>query len=369
MKFVEGLTDYKVNIFGWLRRRRDGRWYKTPRETPGVKKVMEWAETTSKAVARKTLHAILVGKAIKNFKPPTNTTRTLITWLIGGKNYAVQEHGSSNHLKMKKISNYAKEDMAMIYFYYYNEANVEGPVAITDQMKKEDQLNAPMDDAGPASTGVKRAGPETRTVVIAPEKKKQRIAMVRRDLEFLKSFYMDTTKNNIVILDYPKSWNDGYDLMTAELRNYLMKNYNMERRKLPILFSISNHKAECCLRTAEVFKVDQETNNTDDESITVEMWPEVNAADLAEVKQFVDEGAFEKIHKSKITADMVVVDARWVRKKKRYPDRSIRIKSSLCARGFLDQQKNLLTTRSTTATRLSQRILVKLLHHGEEVWS
>ena len=142
----------------------------------------------------------------------------------------------------------------------------------------------------------------------------------------------------------------------------MMKNYNMERRNLPVLFTISyknNHVAECCLRTAEVYKVDQETNNIDDDNITAEMWPEVDAADLAEIKQFVDESAFEKIHKSKITAEMVVVvDARWVRKKMRYPDRSIRIKSRLCARGFLDQQKNQLTTRSTTATRLSQRILV-----------
>ena len=361
MKFVEGLSDYKVSFFGWLRRHRDGRWYKTPRETPGVKKVMEWAETTSKAMTKKTLHGIMVGKAIKNFKPPSNTTGTLVTWLIGGKNYAVQENGNANHLKMKKISNYAKEDMCMVYFYYYNEANVEGPVSITDQMKKSETTAVPMEDSEPAGSGTKRTGPESRTVVIAPEKKKQRIAMVRRDLEFLKSFYMDTTKNNIVILDYSKSWSDGYDLMTSEFRNYMVKNYNMERRNLPVLFTISyknNHVAECCLRTAEVYKVDQETNNIDDDNITAEMWPEVDAADLAEIKQFVDESAFEKIHKSKITAEMVVVDARWVRKKKRYPDRSIRIKSRLCARGFLDQQKNQLTTRSTTATRLSQRILV-----------
>ena len=193
MKFVEGLSDYKVSFFGWLRRYRDGRWYKTPRETPGVKKVMEWAETTSKAMTKKTLHGIMVGKAIKNFKPPSNTTGTLVTWLIGGKNYAVQENGNANHLKMKKISNYAKEDMCMVYFYYYNEANVEGPVSITDQMKKSETTAVPMEDSEPAGSGTKRTGPESRTVVIAPEKKKQRIAMVRRDLEFLKSFYMDTT--------------------------------------------------------------------------------------------------------------------------------------------------------------------------------
>ena len=34
------------------------------------------------------------------------------------------------------------------------------------------------------------------------------------------------------------------------------------------------------------------------------------------------------------------------------------MKSRLCARGCLDKQKDLLTTRSTTATRLSQRMLL-----------
>ena len=112
------------------------------------------------------------------------------------------------------------------------------------------------------------------------------------------------------------------------------------------------------MRTARIFKVDDETCNIADEDITPEMWPEVDAADLSEVKQFVDERAFKKLHKSQFTSDMVVVDARWVRKRKRYPDKSIKIKSRLCARGFLDQQKGELTTRSTTATRLSQRLLI-----------
>lgn len=120
----------------------------------------------------------------------------------------------------------------------------------------------------------------------------------------------------------------------------------------------TSHQAEACLRTGHIYKVDQETNNIDEDQISPDIWQEVDAADLAEVRQFVEEKAFKKIHTSAITSDMVVVDARWVRKKKRYPDKSIRIKSRLCARGFLDQQKDLLTTRSTTATRLSQRIII-----------
>ena len=57
---------------------------------------------------------------------------------------------------------------------------------------------------------------------------------------------------------------------------------------------------------------------------------------------------------------MVVIDARWVRKWKKLADGKKKVKSRLCARGCLDRQKDLLTTRSTTATRLSQRLLLSL---------
>jgi len=360
MKFVEGLSDYKINIFGWLKRNRDGRWYKTPRETPGVLNVMQWAEEVSRSMTKATLHGIMVGKSIRTFKPPANTTGTLITWLIGGKNYAVQEHKTANHMKMKKISNHAKEDTCIIYFYYYQMefGEPEAPIKKVEVKKMDIEITEDMDVD---KENKKRLGPETRTVVIAPERKKQKIVMVQKDIEFLKQYYMDNTKTQIILLDYPDTWKTGYDIVINETRNYLIKQYEQKRRSLPILFQMQYktfHQAEACLRSGEIYKVDQETNNIDEDQISPDIWQEVDSADLAEIKQFVEEKAFRKIHSSAITADMVVVDARWVRKKKRYPDKSIRIKSRLCARGFLDQQKDLLTTRSTTATRLSQRIII-----------
>ena len=64
--------------------------------------------------------------------------------------------------------------------------------------------------------------------------------------------------------------------------------------------------------------------------------------------------------------EMVQIDAHWVRKWKRLPDKSLKVKSRLCARGCLDQQKSLLTTCSATATRLLQRILVSTVCAQEE---
>ena len=133
------------------------------------------------------------------------------------------------------------------------------------------------------------------------------------------------------------------------------------RKKCKHLFTIdykTSHQAQACLRTARIYKVDQETDNINDDDITPEIWSKVDEADSSEVKQFVDEKAFKPIHKLQVNSDMVVIDCRWVRKWKRQPDKSLKIKSRLCARGCLDAQKSQLTTRSTTATRLSQRMLV-----------
>ena len=88
------------------------------------------------------------------------------------------------------------------------------------------------------------------------------------------------------------------------------------------------------------------------------IWDQAEKSDEAEIKQFVDTGSFEKSHVTAITEETVVVDSVWVRKWKRYPDGSRQVKSRLCARGCFDSQKAALSTRSTTATRLSQRLLL-----------
>ena len=54
------------------------------------------------------------------------------------------------------------------------------------------------------------------------------------------------------------------------------------------------------------------------------------------------------------------MDAIWVRKWKRMPDGKLEIKSRLCLRGYLDPQKDMLSSRATTATRLSQRLLISM---------
>ena len=113
------------------------------------------------------------------------------------------------------------------------------------------------------------------------------------------------------------------------------------------------------IREGHVFRVDEDTQVLTDEDLC-QHWHEFEVADEAELRQFIQEKAVTKVHKTKVTDDMVVVDCTWVRKFKRMSDGSRKATSRLCARGFLDPQRYDMPTRSTTATRLSQRLVLSM---------
>ena len=81
-------------------------------------------------------------------------------------------------------------------------------------------------------------------------------------------------------------------------------------------------------------------------------WKLVDAADRAEIKSFVDNSVFRL--DLRVNAKNVV-DAIWVR---RWKDRkTLQLKSRLCGRGYLDRQKAAIDRHSSTASRLSHRLL------------
>ena len=111
------------------------------------------------------------------------------------------------------------------------------------------------------------------------------------------------------------------------------------------------------LVTLETFKVDEDTNNLTEADI-VSNWAAVERADRKELQQFVNEKVWRSMHETQTSSRPI--DAIWIRKWKRLSDGTYEIKSRLCARGFLDAQAAMIPTRSTTASRLSQRLLVSL---------
>ena len=88
-----------------------------------------------------------------------------------------------------------------------------------------------------------------------------------------------------------------------------------------------------------MFRVEQDTDVLTDTDLQ-KHWHDFEVSDEAELRQFVEEGAFVKIAATKVNDQMVVVDCTWVRKYKKMPDGSRKAKSRLRARGFLDPQLN-----------------------------
>ena len=100
------------------------------------------------------------------------------------------------------------------------------------------------------------------------------------------------------------------------------------------------------LQTGEMYRVDEVTDVLTEEQL-LHHWDSFEVSDRSELKQFVDEGVFKKVRLDSLPKEVVLVDGTWVRKFKRNPDNSLKAKSRLCARGFLDSQKTELPTRST----------------------
>ena len=375
MRYTESLTDHKVYTYGWFL--RGNKWVRFPKDEYMANKVLIWLEKIYKGMSKHPPHGALLGKALKSIKPPHGTTGHLILCITGGRGFSVQEHLGDGFLKTKRVSNHLREDICLIYIFRYDDHHNEPistpPVIVEARQDADAGLDVTEASMAGELTHIsdeqmiesrKRDGPDSQSSVPTPEHKKQKINYLinyAQELEFLRLWYAEEQKHHAIQLDYSPDWSTGYQLMTQEVRRLLYHNYEVHRRSLPVLFSLAGRRDEAlqaCLRTARIYKVDTETNNIEERDITPENWHLIEEADYSEIGQFVQEKAFKKIHRSKVDENMVQIDAIWVRKWKRYPDGSLKVKSRMCARGCFDQQKGELTTRSTTVTRLSQRLLV-----------
>ena len=79
----------------------------------------------------------------------------------------------------------------------------------------------------------------------------------------------------------------------------------------------------------------------------------IREADRKELSQFVHYKVFKKRHLPRLPPGANLVDCTWIRVWKKG-----KVKSRLCARGCFDKQKQLIEKHSSTATRLSQRVIM-----------
>ena len=108
------------------------------------------------------------------------------------------------------------------------------------------------------------------------------------------------------------------------------------------------------LVTNEVFRVDDETANLSDEEMR-KFASLVHEGDRKELAHFIDHHVFIPIKTSTLPSGTNLVDCVWIRK---WKVKNEIVKSRVCARGCFDRQKNIIERHSSTASRLSQRIVL-----------
>ncbi|CAE7721255.1 unnamed protein product [Symbiodinium sp. CCMP2592] len=408
-KLVEELSPYKVTTVGWLTEQQGDLTMWRRASTSSLAFADTWTKIVSvgKALAQHNVAGGMFGQGVKTLHPPTGSCGVLIMLTCGTEEHTCHEHNNDQPITMKKVTTKAIDNLAFLYIYYYINTNYEpandikiipseGAVDADDSQPMDIQPQSPQSATSPTTPqstttpmsdddgSLKRKGPESRTVTLGPETKKTKLEALLDNFDkekvityaqhnMLNLYWMMRRTQNIP-LDFPTSWFQYDNQCMIALWDDHMGRLTTGRPALPTDHTVVNYYVQPAqhlfvwpskrhqelladINSGEIYKVDEETNNIGEHEI-YEHWPLVDKADGDEVRQFVETKSFKKMHRNGLTSDVVIVDCIWVRKWKRYPDGTRRVKSRLCARGCFDSQKEMLSTRSTTATRLSQRILM-----------
>ena len=263
----------------------------------------------------------------------------------------------------------ALEEMCYIYFYSYAPDFVALPS--TDWVPRGTPMEespvvplppgegAAQQPAQPVSMDVdpasaKRDGPESRTVTLGPENKKQRTSFVMPSSEYMAETFMNMHKAQ------RRVQLDEFDMPASEEVYYVN---HQHQRTSDELFYMASDGWFADLQQGNIFRVDSTTDNIMEDDV-YKIWPQVDEGDAKELAQFVEQDAFKPVRLSDLGKDVAVIDAIWVRKWKKAVTGRL-VKSRLCARGCHDPYKHMMSNRSSTETRLSQRlILVSAVNGG-----
>ena len=361
---VESSTPYRPFTMGevYIEKDHEAKMVKFPKtESPTTNAMLNNAKIFLQYhYVNFTLHGIKFGKGMKTIMVPRYSKGVLITWPEGSDGIAITEHNSDAHLHIKEYIQFNVEKLCHLYFYGYvfqqNEEN-NIPYKITKR-KMPEQLPQPEAQDLPDTEmeepeDNKRKGPDSRTVILAPEKKKQRIQWTSQELLHQRSLWWMLQRPRKYVLEPHSIWYELEERWMRKKRSSVVPTENY------LLHFHSKREAylEIDIKNWEIYRVDQQTDTLTEDDV-LQHWPLFETADREELRQFYDQNIFKKIWLGDLEEGTTVVDATWVRKFKRLPHGELAAKSRLCAHGFLDPQRQDLPTRSTTATRLSQRLVV-----------
>ena len=356
MESVEACVPFRIDTYGHLRNNKH-KWVKLPR-TMGDQQRKTIFALAAQFLTAKPCHGIRVGVGLKKMVTPATTTGTLIAWRKNTVRMSIIDNPSGNDMSTVSFRVAGREEMCYIYFYSYV-PNFAQPPSDTWSPKGIPMEESPIVHRDPATEDQgnliegehmeidpndnKRQGPDSRTVVIGPETKKQRTSFCTPPSEHMSQTFLSMHQRQHLI-DYNQDNVDGDH------------NEDDPQPTTDGIFHMRSPGWFADLHVGSIFRVDDTTDNIDESQVAA-IWPMVDEADEKEVGQFVNESAFRAVRRDSLGTDCAIIDAIWVRKWKKTPKGRI-VKSRLCARGCHDPWKHELSSRSSTATRLSQRMIL-----------
>ena len=370
MQSTEACVPFRIDTFGHLKN-LNGKWSVHPKNM-NVKQrdgILQDIIKAASFLTSKECHGIKVGVGLRKMLTAANTTGTLVAWRKHTVRMSIIDNPRGTDMSTAPLRLAGREEMCYIYFYSYAPDFVALPNTewLPRGTPMEESPLVPL-PAGEVSNGptlgpddmevdkdaTKRDGPDSRTVTLGPENKKQRTSFALPASEHMADTFMSMHKaQHRVRLD------EGQH----DLKNEYHYVGQQDRRANASLFYMASHGWYADLYQGNIFRVDS-TADTITEDDAYKIWPEVEKGDAKELAQFVDQDAFKPVLLSDLGKDVAIIDAIWVRKWKKAIEGRI-VKSRLCARGCHDPYKRMMSNRSTTATRLSQRlILVSAVNGG-----
>ncbi|CAE7280604.1 RE2, partial [Symbiodinium microadriaticum] len=366
MESTEACVPFRIDTYGYVKDNR-GTWKVLPKSMNDAQRngILDDIVLAARFLTTKECHGIKVGVGLKKMLTPAGTTGTLIAWRKNTIRMTIVDNPSGSNMSTVSFRVAGKEEMCYLYFYSYAQNFAEAPSntwlpkgvpheesPIVPQTPQVPQATAPMEENDDSHETMdidnndnKRDGPESRTVVMAPETKKQRVSYIMPPSAHMNETFLTMhRKQHIVNIEAPH-----------ELQSYASE-APLDSGNPTAIFHMRSPGWCADLNVGNIFRVDSATDNIEEHQV-YDIWPQVDEADGKEVAQFVNENAFKAVRRDTLGKDCAIIDAIWVRKWKKAVNGRI-VKSRLCVRGCHDPWKHELSSRSSTATRLSQRLIL-----------
>ena len=213
-KVVEQCTPFKPYTMGEILKEEKGEFkmVKFPKEeSPTAEQMLKDAKMVLDFhYDHFTLNGIRFGRGMKTILTPKFSKGVLLTWPCGTMGFALTENHSDAHIHIKEYLQHNIDSLCHLYLFgyvKYNQDETSIPARITRRKPAEPSDQGQLqDEEMEEQAELKRKGPDSRTVVLAPEKKKQKTYWTSTELLHQRSIWWMLQRPKKIVLEPAPIW-------------------------------------------------------------------------------------------------------------------------------------------------------------------